>query len=203
MSDSLLAIDYATGQIEWQRQFTEGDVYVIFEDPPSGPDADVGAAPNLFTIGDRDVVGVGDKAGVYSVLDRSNGDTVWATMLTEGSHLGGVMTTAAVDGAAIYLASNIWEPGFDFGNPDNVSVIFALDAETGNGDVVYHGTIDGRVHAVSSIDGSELWSELPGGDVGGGFTVVNGTLLAGHGFWFFTDPGMPTGGLVAYRLPEI
>ncbi len=219
MSDSLLAIDYATGALEWHRQFTEGDVYIVFEDPPSGPDADVGAAPNLFTIGDRDVVGVGDKAGVYSVLDRDDGETVWATMLTEGSHLGGVMTTAAVDDTAIYLASNIWQPGFNFGDPDNVSVLFALDRETGDvlwqrdldrpvfgamtlaGGVVYHGTIDGRIHAVAASDGSALWSDLPGGDVGGGFTVVNGTLVAGHGFWFFTEPASATGGLVAYRLP--
>ena len=219
MSDALLAIDYATGGISWQRQFTEGDVYVIFSDKPQGPDADVGAAPNLFTVSGQDVVGVGDKAGVYSVLDRETGDTVWATMLTDGSHLGGVMVTAAVDEAAIYLVSNLWEPGFEFGNPDNVGVLFALDAETGDimwqqdldrpafgamttaGGVVYFGTIDGTLRAHATSDGAPLWTDFPGGDIGGGLTIANGTVVAGHGFWFFTEPGNPTGGLVAYRLP--
>ena len=69
-SDALLAIDYHTGAVVWTRQFTPGDVYTIFGPNQSGPDADIGAAPNLFTIGDREVVGVGDKAGVYAVLDR-------------------------------------------------------------------------------------------------------------------------------------
>ena len=50
-SDALMAIDYRDGTVKWVRQFTEGDVYTIFGTPPQGPDADIGAAPNLFTIG--------------------------------------------------------------------------------------------------------------------------------------------------------
>src|SRR5690606_6477569 len=70
-TDSLIALRTDTGELAWHRQFTADDVYRIFRTPPNGPDADVGAAPNLFTIDGRDVVGVGDKAGVYSVLDRT------------------------------------------------------------------------------------------------------------------------------------
>jgi polyvinyl alcohol dehydrogenase (cytochrome) len=220
LSDSLLAVDVMTGEIAWSRQFTEGDVYTIFMERPQGPDADIGAAPNLFTIDDRDVVGVGDKAGVYAVLDRETGETVWAVQLTEGSHLGGVMTTAAVHDGRIWVASNLWTGGeFNFDDPANTSITFALDAATGeilwqrplpapafgaltwaNG-VVVHGTIDGTVHALDAETGVELWSDMPGYDIGGGFSIVDGTLFAGYGFWFISAPPKPLGGFVAYMLP--
>ncbi len=95
LSDSLLAIRYGTGELAWSRQFTANDVYTIFAPPPKGPDADIGAAPNLFRAGGRDLVGVGDKAGVYAVFDRDTGATVWARQLTPGSALGGVMVVGA------------------------------------------------------------------------------------------------------------
>ena len=64
--------------------------------------------------------------------------------------------------------------------------------------VVYHGTIDGTVHALSAKDGSELWSDTPGGGIAGGFSVVAGSLYVGRGFWFSTPPATPSGGLVVY-----
>jgi len=67
--------------------------------------------------------------------------------------------------------------------------------------VVYQGTIDGTVHALSAADGTELWSDQPGGDIGGGFSIAGGSLYAGRGFWFFAPPATPNGGLVAYALP--
>jgi polyvinyl alcohol dehydrogenase (cytochrome) len=220
LSDALLAVDVMTGDIVWSRQFTEGDVYTIVMDEPQGPDADIGAAPNLFSIGDRDVVGVGDKAGVYAVLDRDDGEPIWGVELTVGSHLGGVMTSAAVHDGVIYLASNLWPAGeFQFDDPLNTSIAFALDAA--NGDVLWQrplaapsfgavtwangvivlGTIDGTVHALDAATGVELWSDVPGGDIGGGFSIVDGTLYAGYGFWFFLAPPEPAGGLAAYMLP--
>jgi polyvinyl alcohol dehydrogenase (cytochrome) len=221
LSDSLLALELGTGAIVWSRQFTEGDVYTIFMEQPQGPDADIGAAPNLFTLGDRDVVGVGDKAGVYAVLDRDDGETVWATQLTPGSHLGGVMTTAAVGDGTIWVASNDWAAGiFDMANPDNVGSMFAISASDGTtmwqrpldhpafgattwaGGVVFQGTVDGTVHAFDAPTGVELWSVVPGAEMGGGFSVVDGTLYVGHGYWFFTEPTQDHGGFVAYGLPE-
>jgi polyvinyl alcohol dehydrogenase (cytochrome) len=220
-SDALMALDAATGDIVWIRQFTEGDVYTIFMRQPQGPDADIGGAPNLFSIGEQDVVGVGDKAGVYAVLDRDSGEPVWAVQLGEGSHLGGVMTTAAVGDGAIFLASNTWVDIFDFADDGNTSVTYALAIEDGAilwqhpnlapvfgaftlaAGVVYHGTIDGTVHARDAMSGDELWAVAPGGDLGGGFSVVDGRLFVGHGFWFFTAPAEPMGGFAAYGLPTM
>ena len=56
--------------------------------------------------------------------------------LTVGSHLGGVMTSAAVHEGAIYVASNLWPAGeFNFdetppsGGPDDSEMPFAGTAE--------------------------------------------------------------------------
>jgi polyvinyl alcohol dehydrogenase (cytochrome) len=216
LSDAMLAIRYETGELAWSRQFTAGDVYTIFGDPPVGPDADVGATPNLFAIGDRDAVGVGDKAGVYSVLDRETGETVWARQLTEGSHLGGVMATAAHADGVIYVNSNQWVEVANFENPENTSITFALRAEDGeilwqtpmpwpcfgglsvaNG-VLFHGTTDGTLHALDIQDGAEIWSDTMGDSAAGGPSIANGMVLVGHGFEMFYLGGVITGGLIAY-----
>ena len=221
-TDSLLALDYRTGALVWHRQFTDNDVYRIFRTPVNGPDADVGAAPNLFTIGGRDVVGVGDKAGVYSVLDRATGETVWARQLTVGSHLGGVMLTSAVHDGVIYASSNVMVGSLvDFENPANTSVTFALDADDGsiiwqapvprasfgaltlaNG-VLYQPTIPGSYYLFDASDGSiiDTLTPMAGAQLGGGASVVNGTVFAPYGMWFFTEASGQVGGLVAYELP--
>ena len=219
LSDSLLALDIMTGEIVWNTQFTTGDVYTVFGGE-GGPDSDVGASPNLFEIDGQAVVGVGDKAGNYMVLDRETGEQVWMQSLAPGSPLGGVMTTAAVGEGTIFVATNTWNELFSFGDPTNTATLFALQASNGAvqwqvevdqpvfgaitlaADVVYHGDTSGRVYARSALDGSELWSAEPGGDIGGGFSVVDGKLLVTHGFWFFTAPAKPNGGLVAYGLPQ-
>lgn len=216
LSDSLLAIDLATGDLVWSQQFTPDDVYVIFGTAPQGPDADVGGSPNLFEIDGRAVVGVGDKAGHYMVLDREDGELVWMRQLAEGSPLGGVMVTAAVGGGAVFVASNTWIELFGFGDPANTATVYALDARDGGilwevpveqpvfgamtlaGGVLTFGTTDGRVVALDAATGEEIWSDVPGGDVGGGFSVVDGHLLVGHGFWFFTAPPDKLGGLTVY-----
>src|SRR5262245_58878254 len=221
-SDSLLAIHYDTGEVAWVHQFTPNDVFTIAGGGP-GPDADVGASPNLFSIGTRDVVGVGQKNGFYHVLDRATGDTVWEVQLTGGGPLGGVMVTAAVHDGVVYVNSNKWVVYGIFrgvnSRPDT-SATFALDARDGtilwqrpmpapmfgamssaNG-VVYQGTIDGTAHALSAADGTELWSDQPGGGIAGGFSIVGGTLYVGHGFWFFSPPASPDGGFVAYSLSQ-
>jgi polyvinyl alcohol dehydrogenase (cytochrome) len=220
-TDSLIAIRYDTGEVAWVHQFTADDVFTI-AGGGSGPDADVGASPNLFSIGSRDVVGVGQKNGFYHVLDRETGETVWEVQLTDGSPLGGIMVTAAVHDGVIYVNSNTWRVfGIFTGahSPLDTSSTFALDARDGtilwetpmpapmfgavtyaNG-VVYHGTIEGTVHALSAADGSELWSDKPGGDIAGGFSIADGTLYVGRGFWFAAPPATPNGGLTAYALP--
>ena len=223
-SDSLIAIDYRAGSVQWVRQFTADDVYTIFQPPPQGPDADVGAAPNLFSVDGRDLVGVGDKAGVYSVLDRETGDTVWAKQLTEGSHLGGIMTSAAYANGVVYVNSNDYDGDLagdelDIPNEADRNVTFALDAADGSelwstdqpypsvggmlfaGGVVYHGSTDGTLHAMDAGDGRELMSWSLGPSMAAGMSLVDGRLFVPVGFRFFFGDGPIEGGLVALTPP--
>jgi polyvinyl alcohol dehydrogenase (cytochrome) len=218
LGDALVAIRYDTGELAWHRQFTADDVFTFFGGI-EGPDFDVGAAPNLFTIDGRDVVGVADKAGVYSTLDRDTGEIVWARQLTVGSHLGGVMVTAAVHDGSIYVVSNRWATYDDFGDPRNTSIAFGLDTATGvprwqlplaapsfgavswAGGVVYVGTIDGTLHALAASDGRSLWRDPSLQPIGGGATIAAGRLLVPHGFVFLGAPGEAEGGVTAYGVP--
>jgi polyvinyl alcohol dehydrogenase (cytochrome) len=220
-SDSLVAIDYRAGELAWHRQFTEDDVFTMVGAFGPGPDLDIGAGPNLFTIDGRDAVGVGDKGGVYAAFDRDSGDDLWMTEaeLTAGSALGGVMGTAAYHDGRIYVVSNDLE-GRSYSSPDAFSIMFSLDASNGdelwattlpsavfgettlaNG-VVYAGTVNGEIVGVDAATGDILWQVDGLENFGGGVTVAAGRLYVPHGFVFIEpNPFNATGGLVSYGLP--
>jgi polyvinyl alcohol dehydrogenase (cytochrome) len=218
MSDSIIAIDVETGEVAWHHQFTEGDVRSFSGTEGTGPDADVGAGPNLFTVDDHDLVGAGDKAGRYKALDRDTGEEVWSTDLTTGGVLGGVEATAAVADGTIFVGSNQADEAS--GTPTGTATLFALDAATGevewehelegsifgsptvaNG-VVYQGTQLRTMHAFDAESGDELWTFEPPGDVGGGPSVVAGVVYWGYGFFIFEQPDEPLGGLFAFALDD-
>jgi polyvinyl alcohol dehydrogenase (cytochrome) len=219
LSDALIALRLEDGEIEWSTQFTENDVFTSMN--PRGPDYDVGAAPNLFAIGDRDVVGVGDKAGKYHVLDREDGEVVWSVPLTPGSNNGGVMASAAYHDGVIYVASNDGTSGRIAGPAAGPAeqTTFALDAEDGdvlwettlapatfgavsyaNG-VVYVPTIDGALHALDAENGDVLFEQTKGTSAAGGPTVANGMLFVAQG-WAWIPSGNIEGSMTAYALPE-
>ena len=108
LADSILAIDYKTGELKWSTQFTYPDVFSAGN--PVGKDADVGASPNLWTSDGRALVGAGDKAGVYHALDRDTGEVVWETTLTPGSFFGGEIGSAAFVDGKLIAVSNVGEP---------------------------------------------------------------------------------------------
>jgi len=232
MSDSVVAVNYRTGVREWARQFTENDVYTILQPPPQGPDADIGAAPNLFRIGGRPVVGVGDKGGVYAALDRDTGDVVWATTLGPGSHLGGVMNAAAYNAGRIFVVQNYWPGGFntedvffpEFEDPDNTSEVISLNARTGavlwrtpvasptvgggllysNG-LVFTGHTLGLLRAYDADSGDVLWEDQVGATLASGQVISDGRLFVTHGFSFLgITGGAPgaEGGLRVYELAQ-
>jgi polyvinyl alcohol dehydrogenase (cytochrome) len=219
-SDSLVAIDYRAGEMVWNRQYTADDVFTIFG-PTQGPDFDIGAGPNLFTIDGRDVVGVGDKGSFYAAFERDLGGEMWVTdaELTRGSALGGIMGTAAYHDGRLYLVSNFID-GRNYAGPASYSVMFSLDASNGdelwstnlpsavfgettlaNG-VVYAGTVNGELVGVDAATGDILWQVEGLEDFGGGVTVAAGRLYVPHGFVFIDpNPLSATGGLVSYGLP--
>jgi polyvinyl alcohol dehydrogenase (cytochrome) len=228
-TDALLALRLKDGHLVWKRQFTSDDLFNFFGHN-AGRDYDIGASPNLFRMGARPVVGVGDKAGRYAVLDARTGTTVWRRKLCSSSHLGGIMTTAAVAHGSIWATCNDLENKNELADARNQTNVLRLEAATGRtrwrkkvrggtagavteaGGVVFVPNTLGTVRAFDARSGSLLWRVRPGGrskrfdhGVAGGISVAGGRVLVPYGYTFIVSPVLPTnsvGGVVAYRAPR-
>jgi polyvinyl alcohol dehydrogenase (cytochrome) len=221
-SDALVAVRIDSGEIAWHRQYTPNDVFVIGR--PQGPDFDIGAAPNVFSVDGMDLVGVGDKGGNFAAFHRDNGEPAWGPIrLSNGSAQGGVMDPAAFANGILYMASNdIMGSGIDDPLPGDIHVVRAVNAANGstvweqrktfpsvggltfsNG-LVFNISTDGTVYALDAVNGDQLWSDPMGTIAAAGVTVADGMVYACNGFGFFktiTGGAAITGSLVAYGLP--
>lgn len=108
-SDSIFALDLATGAPRWSRQLSQNDVFTI--PAPKSGDSDFGTNPILFDamIGgtQRKLLGAGQKSGMFWALDRITGEVVWSRKVSGGSALiGGVFNNGAYDGERIIVAGN-------------------------------------------------------------------------------------------------
>jgi polyvinyl alcohol dehydrogenase (cytochrome) len=116
--DSVLALDLRTGAVRWAHRLEGYDAWTVaclslppgvtWCPSPSGPDYDVGGAgPNFFSATVRgqvrQIVGVGQKSGIYWALDAGNGDVLWQTLVGPGSALGGIEWGTATDGQRVYV----------------------------------------------------------------------------------------------------
>jgi polyvinyl alcohol dehydrogenase (cytochrome) len=125
--DSVLALDLGSGAIKWTRRLQGYDAWTVacLSSPPgvdwcpspAGRDYDFGGAgPNLASveIGGRktDIVGAGQKSGVFWAIDRDTGNVVWHTLVGPGGPLGGIEWGTATDGRAFYvpLADTLLKP---------------------------------------------------------------------------------------------
>lgn len=215
LADSLLAIDYHTGRLAWSHQFTAPDIFS--GDNRTGPDADVGASPNLWSDDGHDFVGVGDKAGTYHAFERRTGKLVWEDVLTPGSAFGGVLGSASYTDGELLVPSNVGNPATNF--PTGVAKVFALDPETGahrwvsqdlpgkilgpvsavHG-VVFVPTDSSRLFALDTGTGAQLWTFRAPAQSACGPSIVDGRALWGYGFTLFNGPG--PGGIISFSLPE-
>jgi polyvinyl alcohol dehydrogenase (cytochrome) len=188
-ADSLIAVDYRTGDIKWHQQYTKNDVFVIGR--AQGPDADIGATPNLFTVKGVDAVGVGDKAGNYAVFKRDTGEPLWPgeplepdaaprpgfKKISKGSPQGGFMDSAAYAKGVLYMASNEVVSAIDDPLPTDKHFILAVQADTAKtlwkkekpyssvgglayaNGLVFNIANDGTLYAVDAKNGEELWKD--------------------------------------------
>ena len=212
--DSVLALSLRTGQVVWALPTLASDTSTNFHH--YGPDYDFGAGPNLYWTtrnGKRvQLLGAGQKSGLYWALDPATGTVVWKTEAGPGSLLGGIMWGTATDGRRVYVS---------IGNLDHVRYPIvsssgqkstttggfwaALDAATGtvlwqtadpqlaydtcamsvgNG-VVYAGSMAAKgntMYAIDAATGAIRWSYDSGGAVASGAAVVNGTAYWGSGY---------------------
>lgn len=210
--DSVLALDARTGRARWTRKMTDVDTWrqecssPTPEDHrycPNLPDGtaldfDLGAAPNIFTAGGRRLIGIGQKVGVYHVLDARTGRIVWQRQLSEpmpGGGLSGIQWGSSYDGRRLYVATYMANPGTLFAlDPANGHVIWKTPnpsdgcatggasqypricrlghptAVTSTPGLVWAGSMDGKIRAYSSRTGEVLWSF----DTIADFPTVNG-----------------------------
>ena len=111
MSDSVVALDLATGRVVWSKQTTPGDVWNTLcstkGDCP-GPDYDYGSSVILEKIENgRDVLLAGQKSGIVYALDPDRkGAILWQVRVGQGGTNGGVQWGMASDGQQVYAATS-------------------------------------------------------------------------------------------------
>jgi polyvinyl alcohol dehydrogenase (cytochrome) len=222
--NSVIAFDLRTGEPRWSFRGAGPDARRLGcgEDPPSWCPAwennfsvwdFAGSGANVFLarIGNRvrDVVGIGEKSGVYWLFDAVTGELLWATLVGHGDDPGGIQWGTAVDGKRIYAAIGHNRNRVPYTLPSGETITggswAALDPSTGrilwqtkdpqdasdlaaltvaNG-VVYAGSMahtGNQMYALDAATGSILWDFEAGGSVVGGPAVVDGTVFWGSGY---------------------
>ncbi|HTY94083.1 MAG TPA: PQQ-binding-like beta-propeller repeat protein [Steroidobacteraceae bacterium] len=155
-TDSVLAIDLASGAIRWRFQATADDIFLTgclvkqgLNCPHEGRllDHDFGASIVLArTASGHDVVLAGQKSGTLYALDPdAQGRLLWQRSFGAGSIIGGIHWGLAFDGARVFVPMNTF-PGPDGRDPGEVA----------------------GLHAVAVDTGTVLWSYYPQPDCSGG-----------------------------------
>lgn len=217
--ESILAIDMSTGTIKWSTGDNAFDAWTLAclpglppnNCPPDpGNDSDFGDSPHLFTIpgphGPVQVVGAGQKNGVYWVLNRATGKVIWNSAVGPGGIHGGMEWGTAYDDGRIYFADANTD-GDTFTLPDGQTVskggfFGALDAATGKilwetadpsddqdmgavtaaGGVMFAGSMSGWMYALDGATGKILWSFKGQGSSNAAPAIVGDTLYWGNGY---------------------
>jgi len=153
--DSIMALDLFTGQLKWSRRMVDADTYLnaciqptrdLPCPDPRGPDYDFGAGPNLYTTTINglltDIVGAGEKSGMYWALDPDTGAIIWSTLVGPGGGAGGIEWGTAADGTRVYAAIN-----------DSNAVAYDLAGPNGT----VKGWTAGSWAALDAATGKMLW----------------------------------------------
>jgi polyvinyl alcohol dehydrogenase (cytochrome) len=238
--DAMLSLDVSTGAIKWGRKLYPQDVFILTclirpEDcpPPGGPDYDFGQGAILFKVPGpdghmRQLVGAGQKSGIYWALDPDTGATVWSTRVGPGGVGGGMMWGSAMADGRIYAAnvnydslSYTLQPSgqtSSWGNftamnaatgqllwqtPDPVVGAHDLAPVTTANGVVFGCSIDplGHMYALDASTGAVLWTFVSGGSCNSGAAVADGTVYWGSGYSNF-QVGTPNNKLYAFTVPQ-
>jgi polyvinyl alcohol dehydrogenase (cytochrome) len=157
----------------------------------------------------RDVVGIGQKSGVYWALNARTGALLWSRLVGPGSDPGGIQWGTSYDGRRIYAAigHNTKQPyvlpsgetitGGSWAalNPSTGRVIWQthdaaddspyLSALSEANGVLYGGSLNhtgNQMYALDASTGAILWKFAAGGSVVGGPAIVDDTVYWGSGY---------------------
>jgi polyvinyl alcohol dehydrogenase (cytochrome) len=223
-SDAILALDAATGRILWDTQATPNDTSNGLS-VPMGPTADVdfGDSPQVYKLpSGRDVVGAGQKTGVYYVLDAHSGKVLHAIPLEPSGDLGGLFADTAVDAPAGLVLAN----GIDWPHPETTLPVggdlFGITlagtrrrwafhtsgspnftgVAVADGVVYFQSLVNGDLYALDEHSGALLAKTLTAGSSSGP-AVAHGSIYLGTGFAFgvneVNEPSV-SGSIVALSL---
>jgi polyvinyl alcohol dehydrogenase (cytochrome) len=234
MSDAVMAVDMKSGKVLWYYQAQAGDAFLGGCTGPektdncpkdNGPDLDIGNSPVLHSLpGGKSIVVAGTKDGKLFALDPDKkGEVVWTTHVVDNPpgapvfRMSGVVWGGTFDEKAAYYGltgggitaiqlttgEKLWnkslaEPGKRVNNGA---------AATSIEGVVFIAGTDGKLHALKSADGTEIWSydtdrsfdtvnkvEAKGGAIQSiGPTIADGMLFIGSGYGVI---GGPTGNVL-------
>jgi polyvinyl alcohol dehydrogenase (cytochrome) len=211
--ESILSLDLNTGAINWAQRMTTGDVwnlfdFLVFGPSSGGPDWDFGTSANLFQASvngvHRDVLGAGQKSGIYWAVDPDSGNVLWNRPVGPGGHLGGIHWGTAVDRRHIYVGVNdetgaaytLGGSGAQAGQQTSVGSWAALDPSTG--DIQWQVA---NPTMTAPIGGTSVNGPLSAanGVVFGGSMDTNGTMFAFDGdtgavLWSFQSGATVYGG---------
>jgi polyvinyl alcohol dehydrogenase (cytochrome) len=172
--DAIMALDLNTGAVKWANKLQGYDAWTVAcllgTHPncpdPAGPDYDFGQGVMRFRARidgkNRDLIGAGQKSGVFWALNPDDGSVVWATIGGPGGTLGGMEWGSAADEERIYYA---------IGNNGGTSYTL-IDGTT---------TDAGLWGALDPATGEILWQTAdPNGAIDTGpVSVANGVVYAG------------------------
>ena len=224
--DTVIALNIDTGELRWKQQINHPDVWTVGCIRPferhlpvehcagmadgTNIDWDFGSSPNVFTVGSRTLVGIGQKSGIYHAFDATTGQIVWQRQTSIAQPNGGsmgILWGTAYDGRRLYVATSMAKPGTLFGlDPATGEILWRtpnpadgcttggaaahadachlahMSAVTTTPGLVYEGSMDGKMRIYRAEDGSILWQY----DTVREFTGVNhvtgsGGAIAGHG----------------------
>jgi plastocyanin len=174
-------------------------------------DLDFGASPNIIRGRNGQVlVGEGQKAGVYHLIDGRSMKRVWRSTVGPPSAVGGIVGSTAYDGKAIYgpitIGGYTWSIDAKEGLPRWVSPVgdgahWGNPVSVANG-VMYTVGLTGFLDAYDAATGVPLLHHPMAGDVApgdlaaswGGVSIARNTVYAAIGM-----TGLPNGSVVAYR----
>lgn len=171
--DAIVALHLSDGAVAWSDRTLNGDLWTVPQ--PAGPDFDFGAQPNLFVTRNpatglpEELLGIGQKSGVYWAVDPGTGKVVWQTAIGPAGNggNGGIEYGTATDGRRIYAAEG-----------DTAHLPYTLG---GSGPYAGQTITGGSWAALDPATGKILWQTPdPSGSPDTSFVnTANGVVYAG------------------------